>query len=171
MAHNNKMIEWWYGFYISQLIRYSTDYALHSDFSGQSSAAEAKATQAKLRCVNVEVIVTKQFYCRLHISYFGGVRVAHRFCFLCCFLLLLLLLFGMSLFGVLLLFGMSLVVVLFLLLFGMSLVGVLFFVVVWYVFVRCIVVVVVRYVFVWCVVTNVSCFSELSIFNLPFGLL
>ena len=114
MAHNNKMIEWWYGFYISQLIRYSTDCALHSDFSGQSSAAEAKATQAKLRCVNVEVIVTKQFYCRLHISYFGGVRVAHRFCFLCCFLLLLLLLFGMSLFGVLLL-----------LLLGMSLFGVL----------------------------------------------
>ena len=124
MAHNNKMIEWWYGFYISQLIRYSTDYALHSDFSGQSSAAEAKATQAKLRCVNVEVIVTKQFYCRLHISYFGGVRVAHRFCFLCCFLLLLLL------------FGMFLFDELFLLLFGTSLFGVLFYVVVWYVFVR-----------------------------------
>ena len=84
MAHKNKMIEWWYGYYISQLIRYSTDCALHSDFSGQRSAAEAKATQAKLRCVNVEVIVTIHFYCRLHISYFGDVRVAHRFCFLCC---------------------------------------------------------------------------------------
>ena len=38
------------GVYISQLVRYSRPCAQYSDFCGQSSLADAKDTQTRLRC-------------------------------------------------------------------------------------------------------------------------
>ena len=48
-----------YGVCISQLIRYFRADTQYSDILERSSAADAKSTQARLRCFYVEVIATK----------------------------------------------------------------------------------------------------------------